>query len=71
MRSVKTSLGDEIKLEAESKEIKFGAWDPVPELTITSPYVHSTPTYLPWATLCQSRLYTLSETLDLASGDIG
>ncbi len=26
--------------EAESKE-KHGVWDPVPELTITSPYVHS------------------------------
>ncbi len=26
--------------EAESKE-KHGAWDPMPELTITSPYVYS------------------------------
>ncbi len=38
--------------EVESKE-KNGVWDPMPELTITSPYVHSesTPTHLPWATL--------------------
>jgi hypothetical protein len=26
--------------EAESKE-KYGVWDPMPELTIDSPYVHS------------------------------
>jgi hypothetical protein len=34
--------------EAESKE-KHGVWDPMPELTINSPYVHpeSTPTHLP------------------------
>ncbi len=33
----------------------------MPELTITSPYVHwgqsLTPTHLPWATICQGRLY--------------
>jgi hypothetical protein len=44
--------------EAESEE-KHGVWDPMQELTITSPYVHSspesTPRHLPWATLCQSR----------------
>ncbi len=36
-------------------------WDPVPELTITSPYVHSrvnSYTCTPWATLCQSRLFS-------------
>jgi hypothetical protein len=45
--------------DAESKE-KHGDWDPMPELTITSPYVtstQSTPTHLPQATLCQCRLY--------------
>ncbi len=43
---------------AESKE-KHGVWDPMPELTITSLYAapESTPTHLPWETLCQSRLY--------------
>jgi hypothetical protein len=58
------------KPEAESKE-KHCVWDPMTELTLTSPYAHSspesTPTHLPWAlgnprpestlTLCQSRLY--------------
>jgi hypothetical protein len=55
------------KAEQESKE-KHGVWDPMPELTITLPYVHSrvnsTPTHLtrdplPESTLilCQSRLY--------------
>jgi hypothetical protein len=52
--------------EAESKE-KHGIWDPMPELTITSPYVHSridSNTFamgspMPESTLalCQSRLY--------------
>jgi hypothetical protein len=53
--------------EAESKE-KHGTWNPMPELTITSPYVHtpgSTPTHLHGQpgmpestfTLCRSRLY--------------
>ncbi len=63
---------------AESKE-KHGVWDPLPELTITSPYVDSrepTPTHAPWATqlsestltLCQSPDFIpLSGTLDLAS----
>ncbi len=51
--------------EAEFKE-KHGVWDPMPE---------STPTRLPWATLCQSRpspyarldFIPQSGTLDLAS----
>ncbi len=46
--------------EAESKD-KHGVWDSMPELIITSPYVHSridSNTFtVPWATLCQSRLY--------------
>ncbi len=29
-----------LQVEAESKE-KHGVWDPMPDLTITSPYVHS------------------------------
>ncbi len=36
-------------------------WDPMPELTITSPYAHSrveSNTYTPWATLCQCRLFS-------------
>jgi hypothetical protein len=32
--------GLHISHEAESKE-KLGVWDPLPEVTITSPYVHS------------------------------
>jgi hypothetical protein len=38
--------------EAESKE-KHGMWDPMPELTITSPYVDSRvdSSTVPWATL--------------------
>jgi hypothetical protein len=51
--------------DAKSKE-NHGVLDPMAELTITSPYVHSTPTHLPMGssmpestlTLCQSRLYT-------------
>jgi hypothetical protein len=52
---------------------KNGVWDPVPELTITSPYVHSrvdSITYTmsnaitePTLTLCQSRLYPPSQGL--------
>jgi hypothetical protein len=34
------SLNKAFKTEAESKE-KHGVWDPMLELTITSPYVHS------------------------------
>ncbi len=55
------------KPEAESKE-KHGVWDPMPELTITSPYVDSrvdTNTFtmgnpMPESTLtlCRSRLYS-------------
>jgi hypothetical protein len=47
------------RAETESKE-KHGVWVPVPQLTITSLYVHSKVnynTFIPWATLCQSRLY--------------
>ena len=54
------------KPEAESKE-KPGLWDPMPELTLTSPYVDFRVDYNtcnmgnPMAestlTLCQSRLY--------------
>jgi hypothetical protein len=47
--------------EAESKE-KHGVFDPMPELTLTSPYVQSrvdSPTHLPSATLRQSRQNTL------------
>jgi hypothetical protein len=29
-----------LRPNGESKE-KYGVWDPMPELTITSPYVHS------------------------------
>ncbi len=53
--------------EAESKE-KHGVWDPMPELTITSPYVHSrvdsntftmgNPLPESTLTLCHSRLYS-------------
>jgi hypothetical protein len=46
--------------EAESKE-KDGVWDPMPELTITSPYVHfriDSNTFIR-TTLYQSRLYPL------------
>ncbi len=39
--------------------------DPITDLTLTSPFVHSspesTPTHLPWATLCHSRPYPPSE----------
>ena len=52
--------------EAESKE-KHGVWDPMPELTIISPYVNSridsntftmgNPMPESALTLCQSRLY--------------
>jgi hypothetical protein len=52
--------------EAESKET-HGVWDPMPELTITSPYVHSSidsntftkgnPMPASTLTLCQTRLY--------------
>jgi hypothetical protein len=52
--------------DAESKE-KHGVWDPMPELTITSPYVHSrvdsnkftmgNPMPELTLTLSQSRLY--------------
>jgi hypothetical protein len=52
--------------KAESKE-KHGVWDPMQELTITSPFVHSTvdshtfsmgnPMPESTLTLCQSRLY--------------
>ncbi len=52
--------------EAESKE-KHGVWDPMPEMTITSPYVQSrvdsktftigNPMPKSTLTLCQSRLY--------------
>jgi hypothetical protein len=41
-------------------------WDLMPQLTITSPYVHSsqsTPTHLPLATLCQSQVYPPSQEL--------
>jgi hypothetical protein len=64
--------------ETESKE-KHCEWDPMRELTITSPYVHSRvdSSTFTMATLCQSRPYPpyakvdfipQSETLDLASG---
>jgi hypothetical protein len=53
-------------MEAESKE-KNGVWDPMPELSITSPYVHFRDDSNPFTmgnimpettlTLCQSRLY--------------
>jgi hypothetical protein len=44
--------------EAESK-LKHGVWAPMPELTITSPYVHSprvdsNTLTMSWAALCQS-----------------
>jgi hypothetical protein len=54
---------------AKSKE-KHDVWDPMPDLTITSPMStpESTPTHLPWATLCQSRLYLTVRPLDLFSG---
>ncbi len=54
--------------EVESKE-KHGVWDPMPDLTITSPYVHSRvdsntftmgnpmPVEKSTSILCQSRLY--------------
>ncbi len=44
------------RAEAQSKE-KQGVLDPMPEFTIASPYVTlgSTPTHLPWVTLCQSQ----------------
>ncbi len=48
--------------EAEFKE-KHGVWDPIPELTITFPYVDSStctmgnPMPESTLTLCQSRLY--------------
>ena len=58
--------------EAEFKE-KHGVWDPMPELTITSPYVHSrvdsntftmgNPMLESSLTLCQSRLYPPSQRL--------
>jgi hypothetical protein len=50
------------KTESEFKE-KHGIWDPVPELTITSPYDHSNTfsmsNSMPESTLtlCQGRLY--------------
>jgi hypothetical protein len=40
MYRVKYQLLQTLISEAESKE-KHGVWDPMPELTITSPYVHS------------------------------
>jgi hypothetical protein len=48
--------------EAESKE-KHGVWDPMPELTITAPYVHSrvdSSTFTMGNPMpeCQSQLYT-------------
>ncbi len=62
--------------EAESKE-KHGVWDPMPELTITSPYVHSrvdsntftigNPMPESTLTLCQSQLYSPVRAFDLAS----
>jgi hypothetical protein len=66
--------------EAESKE-KHGARGPMPELTITSPYVHSridsktftTGNSIPESTLtlCQSRLYPPNQGLrNLASVEI-
>jgi hypothetical protein len=51
--------------EAESKE-KHGVWDPMPELTITSPYVHSrvdSNTFIGQPYICQSRLYPPSRGL--------
>ncbi len=55
-----------LRTEAESKE-KHGVWDPMPELTIASPYVHSrvdsntftlgNPMPESTLTLCQIRLY--------------
>jgi hypothetical protein len=58
--------------EAESKE-KHGVWDPLPELTITSPYVHSrvdsntftmgNPMSKSTLTLCQSLLLSPSQRL--------
>ncbi len=63
--------------EAESIE-KHGLWDPMPELTMNSPYVHSwvdsntftmgNPMTESTLTQCQSRLYPQSGTLDLDSG---
>jgi hypothetical protein len=61
--------------EAESKE-KHGVWDPMPELTITSPYVNSRddsstifmgcPMPESTLTLCQSLFYSLVSDFDLA-----
>jgi hypothetical protein len=44
------------KTEAESKE-KHGVWDPMPELAITSPYIHSRveSNTFTMGNLCQSR----------------
>jgi hypothetical protein len=60
--------------EAESKE-KRGVWDPLRELTSTSPYVQSrvesTPPHITWATPCQSDFIPKSGTLDLATGGGG
>jgi hypothetical protein len=62
--------------EAKSKE-KHSVWYPMPELTITLPYVHSKVDFntvtmgnpMPVdLNLCQSRLFPLTGTLDLASG---
>jgi hypothetical protein len=65
--------------EAESKE-KHGVWDPMPELTTTSPYVHSrvdSNTFTLDNPICQSRplpctivdFIPQSGTLDFASGE--
>jgi hypothetical protein len=68
--------GSAVAPEAESKE-KHGVWDPMPELTITSPYVHSRVDYNAFTmdignpmpestlTLCQSRLYPLVRDLGI------
>jgi hypothetical protein len=65
------------KPEAESIE-KHGVWDPIPELTITSPYVHSRVDSITFTmgnpmpestlTLCQRRLYPPVRDFGLASG---
>jgi hypothetical protein len=59
-------FGTQLRTEAESKE-KHGVWDPIPELTLTSSYVHSrvdsntftvgNPMPESTLTLCHSRLY--------------
>ncbi len=62
LRSIRPWSRSTMTSEAISKE-KHGVWDPMPELTITSPFVDSTtftmgnPMQESTWTLCQSRLY--------------